>query len=192
MSRFILGLGCGGVYPLSATLTAESSSSKENRAKLVALTFSMQGVGYLFVPIVNLILIYILSNDFVNNTLHLRKDLMWRLLLGIGCLPGILIMVIRSSGRLIKNMKPNQHYHQDIEADNEEQISQNIFQTVHIAKVQEEKKGKGNEENNTTCRSSIKDAIMTEDNIVQKFLGTGGTWFIFDVLFYGNTLFQPM
>lgn len=185
-------MGCGGVYPLSATLTAESSSSKENRAKLVALTFSMQGVGYLFVPIVNLILIYILSNDFVNNTLHLRKDLMWRLLLGIGCLPGILIMVIRLSGRLIKNMKPNQHYHQDIEVDNEAQISQNIFQTVPIAKVQEEKKGKGNEENNTTCRSSIKDAIMTEDKIVQKFLGTGGTWFIFDVLFYGNTLFQPM
>ena len=36
-------MGCGGVYPLAATLSAESSASKNNRAKLVALTFSMQG-----------------------------------------------------------------------------------------------------------------------------------------------------
>ena len=36
-------MGCGGVYPLAATLSAESSASKNDRAKLVALTFSMQG-----------------------------------------------------------------------------------------------------------------------------------------------------
>eukprot|EP00978_Attheya_sp_CCMP212_P004290 scaffold9389_cov63-Attheya_sp.AAC.3 len=43
---FILGLGCRGVYPLAATLTVESLSKQENSAKLVvALTFSMQGIG---------------------------------------------------------------------------------------------------------------------------------------------------
>ena len=35
-------------------------------------------------------------------------------------------------------------------------------------------------------------AIRREPNLAQKLLGTAGTWFLFDVLFYGNTLFQSI
>ena len=45
--RFLLGVGCGGVYPLAATITAESASDAQEKAKSVALMFSFQGVGYL-------------------------------------------------------------------------------------------------------------------------------------------------
>jgi PHS family inorganic phosphate transporter-like MFS transporter len=34
--------------------------------------------------------------------------------------------------------------------------------------------------------------IRQEETLVRKLLGTAGTWFLFDVLFYGNTLFQPI
>ena len=40
--RFILGIGVGGVYPLAATVAAESSG-KNNRGKQVSFVFSMQG-----------------------------------------------------------------------------------------------------------------------------------------------------
>jgi MFS transporter, PHS family, inorganic phosphate transporter len=36
------------------------------------------------------------------------------------------------------------------------------------------------------------DAILIEPRLFAKLVGTGGCWFLFDILFYGNTLFQPM
>ncbi|KAL7469536.1 hypothetical protein ACHAXS_009788, partial [Conticribra weissflogii] len=35
-------------------------------------------------------------------------------------------------------------------------------------------------------------SIKNEPNLRKKFAGTAGTWFLFDVLFYGNTLFEPL
>jgi hypothetical protein len=36
------------------------------------------------------------------------------------------------------------------------------------------------------------ESIRHEDDLVRKLSGTAGTWFLFDVPFYGNTLFQPI
>jgi len=35
-------------------------------------------------------------------------------------------------------------------------------------------------------------SIKSEPDVVKKLIGTAGTWFLFDILFYGNTLFQPV
>lgn len=62
--RFILGCGVGGEYPLAATVTSESSSA-ENRGKLMAGVFAMQGVGSLLsVVVVVLCLLLGCSNAF--------------------------------------------------------------------------------------------------------------------------------
>lgn len=155
----MLGLGCGGVYPLAATMTAESSDNQEDGAKAVALTFSMQGVGYLAVPLVAWTLLSIFPED---------SDMAWRLLLGFGCIPGIGLMALRLHRQLVKSP-----------------ASEDI---VDAAKMR----------NSTIVAStrevpvSVIDAIQMEANLVRKILGTGGCWFLFDVLFYGNTLFQPV
>lgn len=39
---------------------------------------------------------------------------------------------------------------------------------------------------------SLWESIVNEPNLCRKFAGTAGTWFLFDVLFYGNTLFEPL
>ena len=52
-TRFALGLGVGGVYPLSATIAAESSS-KASRGRNASLVFSMQGVANVLVPVLAL------------------------------------------------------------------------------------------------------------------------------------------
>jgi len=49
--RFILGIGVGGEYPLSATISAETSST-QNRGKNTAMVFSMQGVGSMLATVV--------------------------------------------------------------------------------------------------------------------------------------------
>jgi PHS family inorganic phosphate transporter-like MFS transporter len=61
--RFILGLGCGGVYPLAATITAEANSETKESSKAVALAFSMQGIGYLVAPVLTTLLTTVLSQE---------------------------------------------------------------------------------------------------------------------------------
>merc|ERR1712166_1598801 len=52
ITRFFLGMGVGGVYPLSATIAAESATSNASRGTSTQIVFSMQGVANLLVPMV--------------------------------------------------------------------------------------------------------------------------------------------
>lgn len=144
--RFILGLGCGGVYPLAATITAESSDNKEDGAKWTTVTFSMQGVGYLVAPLFAWILLSIFPEE---------SDIVWRLLLGCGSIPGLVLMILRMRRRACTEIPPTEPRPRPVPV-------------------------------------SVLDAIVMEEDLVRKMLGTGGCWLLFDVLFYGNTLFQPI
>ena len=57
LARFVLGVGVGGEYPLSATVSSEASNATAGRGRRVALVFSMQGVGLVLAPVVVLVLL---------------------------------------------------------------------------------------------------------------------------------------
>ena len=56
IARFVLGLGIGGDYPVSAVLMSEYANRKD-RGRLVGLVFSMQAVGLIIGPLVALVLL---------------------------------------------------------------------------------------------------------------------------------------
>lgn len=158
--RCVLGVGCGGVYPLAATLTRESRGGNQ---KLVALTFSFQGVGYMLVPVTALVILVLMGEE--------GGDLGWRVLLGLGAVPGIWLTCARLrfkksslsrrlSGALILNAS--------------EKTPLKPPPTTREVPL------------------SILQAISLEKDLIRKLVGTAGCWFIFDVLFYGNTLCQPI
>merc|ERR1719331_3803813 len=89
-TRFLLGLGVGGVYPLSATIAAESSDEK-SRGRTTSLVFSMQGVANLSVPLLAMLLIAIFGSPKASSFGD-DQGWSWRLLLGLGALPGILLL----------------------------------------------------------------------------------------------------
>src|ERR1700761_2007266 len=76
--RVILGVGIGGDYPVSATIMSEYSG-KRDRGKMVGLVFAMQGAGLVVGP---LIAAGLLASG-------LSSDLTWRVLLGLGAIPGL-------------------------------------------------------------------------------------------------------
>ncbi len=82
--RFILGVGVGGEYPLSASITSESSED-DNRAKNLATVFSMQGIGTVLCSMV----LVILTNSDIS------YDAQWRIALGLGGLPMALAFYFR-------------------------------------------------------------------------------------------------
>ncbi|MCE4608077.1 MAG: MFS transporter [Caldisphaeraceae archaeon] len=82
-SRFLLGFGIGGDYPISATIMSEYSPRKD-RGKLVSLVFANQGIGIILAVIVG-----ILSATF------LPISIAWRVMAGIGAIPPALVIYYR-------------------------------------------------------------------------------------------------
>ncbi|KAL7509365.1 hypothetical protein ACHAXN_010221 [Cyclotella atomus] len=175
--RFLLGVGCGGVYPLAATLTAESSSRGQDRGKLVALTFSMQGVGYLVVSLTAYVLVAIMGEE---------SDLAWRLLLAFGSLPGLGLIVIRV---VTRRRSVDTKQSTNANAGDEEDTND-----VEVVVTKDNRQSA----NQTTAKQvrlqpkSLFEQVRNEPNLLYKITGTAGCWLMFDILFYGNTLFQPI
>jgi MFS transporter, PHS family, inorganic phosphate transporter len=168
--RFVLGIGAGGVYPLAATLTSECQNNRTmtRAAQRVALTFSMQGWGYLTVPVVSWILITVLPPSLSP----------WRILLALGALPGMWLALCRCPRRSSNNRVSSWST-----TLTKEECHHSSHKSAESSKLRL---------SSSPGAMSVWDAIRLEPNLGSKLLGTGGCWFLFDVLFYGNTLFQPM
>jgi PHS family inorganic phosphate transporter-like MFS transporter len=82
--RFLLGLGVGGDYPVSAVLMTEYANRKD-RGRLVGLVFSAQAVGLVVGPLIALALLGAGTG----------ADATWRLLLGLGALPALSAVWLR-------------------------------------------------------------------------------------------------
>lgn len=99
--RFLLGLGIGGDYPLSATIMSEFSN-KNTRGAFIAAVFSMQGFGILVSSTVTMVVC-----DVFNRASHFpappdhhtpeAADLAWRIILMIGAIPAGLTFYWRMS-----------------------------------------------------------------------------------------------
>jgi PHS family inorganic phosphate transporter-like MFS transporter len=82
--RFLLGVGIGGDYPVSAVLMSEYANARD-RGKLVGMVFSMQALGLVIGPVVALTILAAGANP----------DTAWRLMLGLGALPALGVIYLR-------------------------------------------------------------------------------------------------
>ncbi|KAJ2366229.1 hypothetical protein H4S02_003643 [Coemansia sp. RSA 2611] len=84
--RVLLGFGIGGDYPLTATIVSEYASPSQ-RGKMIAAVFSCQGFGNVLAPIVGIIVTACFKGAIDNDVRNL--DYVWRLIIGLGCIPGV-------------------------------------------------------------------------------------------------------
>jgi MFS family permease len=82
--RFILGLGIGGDYPVSATIASEYAGSKV-RGRLISTVFAMQGAGLIVGPLLAAALL----------AAGISNDLTWRILLAAGAIPPLAVFWAR-------------------------------------------------------------------------------------------------
>lgn len=86
MVRFLLGVGVGGEYPLSATITSESTfPTNTERIKSLCSVFSMQGFGRVLSG-----LVLILTTQTFSS-----YEAMWRFSLAFGAVPMLISMYPR-------------------------------------------------------------------------------------------------
>lgn len=92
--RFLLGIGIGGDYPLSATIMSEFAN-KRTRGAFIAAVFSMQGFGILASATVTIVMCSIFKRAAAPGTLSETKtpqaaDVVWRVILMLGAIPAAL------------------------------------------------------------------------------------------------------
>ena len=168
--RFILGIGVGGDYPMSATLMTEFANRK-NRGKLVGLVFAMQGLGTVAGYIIGLALL----------SAHVSTDLTWRILLGMGALPAASVLIMR------RRMPESPRYSDKV-------LGKSAKASADIASYSE---GVVNASVDQGSQKAPKGYMklrefLSNPKYLLLLLGTAGTWFVFDYAYYGNSVSAPL
>ena len=166
MARFVLGLGIGGDYPVSAVLMSEYSNRRD-RGRLVGMVFSMQALGLIVGPLVGLAL---LSSG-------VSQALSWRLLLGLGAIPAATVIYLRAK------MPESPRFQARVQGEGERAalqvaaFSEGVLDASVVTADAQRRMGLGE--------------FITNPRMLLLLLGTAGSWFLFDYAYYGNTLSLP-
>jgi len=166
MARFVLGLGIGGDYPVSAVLMSEYSNRRD-RGRLVGMVFSMQALGLIVGPLVGLALL----SSGVSQTLS------WRLLLGLGAIPAATVIYLRAK------MPESPRFQARVQGEGERAAQQAAAFSEGVLDAS----GVSAE---GTRRIGLRE-FLTNPRMLLLLLGTAGSWFLFDYAYYGNTLSLP-
>ncbi len=198
----------------------------------IALTFSTQGLGFITVPLIAYTMLQLKCN----------VDFIWRFLLGVGALPGLIVLFLslRQRRRLrdkqreengldetILSDRDDENINEDSNDMNDGDKNNHVAETGSVEMASPSLLPSGSHDSNeiepdnelalvehSYIESEVESAanfneplpvvlnqqqspslwesIANEPNLCRKFVGTAGTWFLFDVLFYGNTLFEPL
>jgi len=94
--RFLMGIGIGGDYPLSAVISSEFASTRI-RGRMMTATFAAQGFGNFCAALVSLIVVAAYKDSILSQPATAPKavDYCWRLLIGFGCVPGVIALYFR-------------------------------------------------------------------------------------------------
>ena len=184
--RFILGLGIGGDYPVSATIMSEYAG-KKIRGKMVALVFGMQGAGLVVGPLLASALL----------ATGMDHNLVWRLLLGFGAIPGLSVFYMRRRLRETPRWAA-------LHGDKGEASKAAGDVTGGKAGTGTAPEGTGANTSDAASQGRQGDAAPEETvlsgygdlfgdrRLLKWLIGACGAWFLLDFAYYGNTISSPI
>ncbi|CAN7027918.1 hypothetical protein Bca4012_042923 [Brassica carinata] len=185
--RFWLGFGIGGDYPLSATIMSEYAN-KSTRGAFIAAVFAMQGFGILAAGCVSLLVSAIFDHQFPSPAYMVdpaastvpQADYVWRIILMLGAVPALLTYYWRAK------MPETARYTSLVAKDPEKAASD-------MSKVLDVDIEAGFAKNDQARVSSDEFGLFSKKFLRRHglhLLGTATTWFLLDIAFYSQNLFQ--
>ena len=160
--RFILGIGIGGDYPVSATIMSEYAG-KAHRGMLVTLVFAMQAAGLIVGPLVAAGLLLT----------PLSHDIIWRILVSLGAVPALAVYWSR------RHLKETPRFLKA--AGHEEDDSGKLKKASHFDK----------NPHSVSFWDGFH-RLVDNKMILARLLGASGAWFLLDFAYYGNTVSSPL
>ncbi|XP_022851837.1 probable inorganic phosphate transporter 1-3 [Olea europaea var. sylvestris] len=186
--RFWLGFGIGGDYPLSATIMSEYAN-KKTRGAFIAAVFAMQGFGILTSGIVALIVSASFDHAYNAPTYEQnaalstvpQADYIWRIILMFGAVPAALTFYWRMK-------MPETARYTALVAKNAKQAVQDMAKVLNVELEAEEEKLEKIAERPANSFGLFSREFLRRHGL--HLLGTCTTWFLLDIAYYSNNLFQ--
>ncbi|KAK9164869.1 hypothetical protein Scep_000060 [Stephania cephalantha] len=180
--RFLLGVGIGGDYPLSATIMSEFAN-KRTRGSFIAAVFSMQGFGILTSSAVTMIVCAIFDRaSKATDKIKVppdEADIAWRLILMFGAVPAAMTCYWRM-------MMPETARYTALVEQNLRQAVMDVGRVLDVP--EEEIKGEFDVLPRPPSYGLFSKPFLR--NHGRDLLSCSLSWFLVDIIFYSNTLFQ--
>ncbi|KAH0833118.1 major facilitator superfamily domain-containing protein [Lanmaoa asiatica] len=178
--RFIMGFGIGGDYPLSAIISSEFAATR-SRGRLMTAVFAFQGWGQFVSSIVGIVVVAAYKDAILKAPYPcaVPVDYTWRLLIGLGCVPGVIALYFRLT------IPETPRFTMDIER-NVDQAAQDIENVLTT--------GTYVEDADAVISQRVKAPRASRADFIAHFskwkngkvlLGTAYSWFALDIAFYG-------
>ncbi|KAG0452684.1 hypothetical protein HPP92_025078 [Vanilla planifolia] len=186
--RFWLGFGIGGDYPLSATIMSEYAN-KKTRGAFIAAVFAMQGFGILAGGVFAIVISAVFKNRFpappysvdpITSTVP-AADYVWRIILMFGAFPAALTYYWRLK-------MPETARYTALVAKNAEQAASDMSKVLNQKFEAREPKPEAFSENASNTFGLFSREFLRRHGL--HLLGTTTTWFLLDIAFYSQNLFQ--
>ncbi|HZE04035.1 MAG TPA: MFS transporter [Solirubrobacteraceae bacterium] len=168
--RIILGIGIGGDYPVSATIMSEYAG-KRSRGQMIGLVFAMQAAGLIVGPLIAVLLL----------AAGVSHDLTWRLLLGLGAIPGLAVYYLR---RQIHETPRFALAGGDL-AEAEAAIAEATGHDHVPAPA-----GESSARQRQPLLGGLA-VLLTTPKLLRWIVGASAAWFMMDFAYYGNTIASP-
>lgn len=159
--RFILGIGIGGDYPVSATIMSEYAG-KATRGMLVTMVFAMQAAGLIVGPL------------FASGLLaaHINEDLTWRILVAFGAVPALAVYWAR------RHLKETPRF---LHANGQQED-----ESGKVVRID----GHPNAQQSVSFWDGFH-RLTSDSKILYRLIGASLAWFLMDFAYYGNTVSSP-
>lgn len=187
--RFWLGFGIGGDYPLSATIMSEYAN-KKTRGAFIAAVFAMQGFGIMAGGVFALIVAAAFDHKYQVPTYEENAkaslvlpafDYVWRIILMFGAVPAALTYYWRMK-------MPETARYTALVAKNGKQAASDMSKVLQVEIEAEEEKVQHLAENQNQKFGLFTRQFAKRHGL--HLLGTTTTWFLLDIAFYSQNLFQ--
>ncbi|XP_008787383.1 inorganic phosphate transporter 1-4-like [Phoenix dactylifera] len=186
--RFWLGFGIGGDYPLSATIMSEYAS-KKTRGAFIAAVFAMQGIGILAGGMIAITVSAAFKNYFPAPTYAVdpvastvpEADFVWRIILMFGAIPAALTYYWRMK-------MPETARYTALVAKNAKQAAADMSKVLQVELEEDQAKVEQMTGKQANAFGLFSKKFLARHGL--HLLGTTTTWFLLDIAFYSQNLFQ--
>lgn len=188
--RILLGIGVGGDYPMSASVTSDRAVLRK-RGTLLAYIFANQGWGSLVGSLVTIIVLACYKHVMNDEGETSKVDGVWRIVIGLSLIPAFGTLYQRLT------LPESTRFKNSRGEGNEEEGIEDLKEKKTQEGGAEETKSEGSivkqlESATADRKAHFKDFInyFSEWRHFKILLGTCTCWFLLDIAFYGINLNQ--
>ncbi|MSV45964.1 MAG: MFS transporter, partial [Actinobacteria bacterium] len=179
--RFMVGVAIGLDYPIAASYLAEILPKKARGRWLVG-AFSLQAVGILLAAVVGLVILLVVANHAGANATDAQINVAWRLMLGFGAIPALVIIFVR------RNTPESPRW---LAQNGREDEAIEVTEALTDTKVKVTDKDREKAIDPGEGIKALFQPALFKKNMIRRTIFTALPWFLMDIATYGVGIFTP-